>query len=130
MPRALRNRCRIRVDLSSRRRCGRGTGGQLADPDDSTNLRETEVVLEAASRYGVPILLTSTSEVYGKSQKPAFSEEDDLLIGPPHLGRWSYACSKLMDEFLAMAFARDRKLPVSIDSLFNTVGQRLYGTCG
>jgi len=59
-------------------------------------------------------LITSTSEVYGKSQKPAFSEEDDLLIGPPHLGRWSYACSKLMDEFLALAYAQERKLPVTI----------------
>ena len=95
-----------------------------------TNLRETEVVLEAASRYGVPILLTSTSEVYGKSQKPAFSEEDDLLIGPPHLGRWSYACSKLMDEFLAMAFVRERKLPVTIARLFNTVGPRQTGKYG
>ena len=95
-----------------------------------TNLRETEVVLEAASRYGVPILLTSTSEVYGKSQKQAFSEDDDLLIGPPHLGRWSYACSKLMDEFLAMAFARERKLPVIIARLFNTVGPRQTGKYG
>src|SRR5438552_5814976 len=95
-----------------------------------TNLRETEVVLEAASRYGVPILLTSTSEVYGKSQKPAFTEEDDLLIGPPHLGRWSYACSKLMDEFLAMAFVRERKLPVTIARLFNTVGPRQTGRYG
>src|SRR5436190_2874670 len=95
-----------------------------------TNLRETEVVLEAASRYGVPILLTSTSEVYGKSQKPAFSEADDLLIGPPHLGRWSYACSKLMDEFLAMAFVRERKLPVTIARLFNTVGPRQTGKYG
>jgi UDP-glucose 4-epimerase len=95
-----------------------------------TNLRETEVVLEAASRYGVPILLTSTSEVYGKSQKPAFTEEDDLLIGPPHLGRWSYACSKLMDEFLAMAFVRERKLPVTVARLFNTVGPRQTGKYG
>src|SRR5207248_8193552 len=65
-----------------------------------TNLHETEVILEAASRSQTPLLLTSTSEVYGKSQKEDFSEEDDLLIGPPHFGRWSYACSKLMDEFL------------------------------
>src|SRR5438093_1092543 len=73
-----------------------------------TNLRETEVILEAASKYKVPTLLTSTSEVYGKSQKAAFTEEDDLLIGPPTLGRWSYACSKLMDEFLATAYATER----------------------
>lgn len=95
-----------------------------------TNLRETEAVLEAASKTGVPVLLASTSEVYGKSQKNAFSEEDDLLIGPPHLGRWSYACSKLMDEFLALAYARERKLPVIIARLFNTVGPRQTGRYG
>src|SRR5207302_2328645 len=67
------------------------------------NLHETEVLLEACARMKLPFLLTSSSEVYGKSQKPAFSEEDDLLIGPPHQSRWSYACSKLMDEFLALA---------------------------
>src|SRR6266567_3962996 len=95
-----------------------------------TNLRETEVVLEAASRYGVPILVTSTSEVYGKSQKPAFSEEDDLLIGPPHRARWSYACSKLMDEFLGLAYLKERSLPVVIARLFNTVGPRQIGQYG
>jgi len=95
-----------------------------------TNLRETEAILEAASRHDVPVLFTSTSEVYGKSQARAFSEEDDLLIGPPHLGRWSYACSKLMDEFLAMAYARERKLPVIIARLFNTVGPRQTGRYG
>jgi nucleoside-diphosphate-sugar epimerase len=87
-----------------------------------TNLRETEVILEAASAKTVPILLTSTSEVYGKSQQEAFSEEDDLLIGPPHLSRWSYACSKLMDEFLALAHAKEYHTPVVIARLFNTVG--------
>lgn len=95
-----------------------------------TNLRETEAILEAASRQGVPVLLTSTSEVYGKSQKEGFSEEDDLLIGPPHLGRWSYACSKLMDEFLALAYSRERALPVVIARLFNTVGPRQTGRYG
>jgi len=95
-----------------------------------TNLREAEAILEAAGRCGVPVLLTSTSEVYGKSQKSAFSEEDDLLIGPPHLDRWSYACSKLMDEFLAMAYARERSLPVIIARLFNTVGPRQTGRYG
>src|SRR6266571_9351762 len=95
-----------------------------------TNLRETEAVLESASRHGVPVLLTSTSEVYGKSRRAAFSEEDDLLIGPPHLGRWGYACSKLMDEFLAMAYARERKLPVIVARLFNTVGPRQTGRYG
>ena len=95
-----------------------------------TNLHETQVVLEAASQHRVPLLLTSTSEVYGKSTKPAFSEEDDLLIGPPHLSRWSYACSKLMDEFLALAYARERNVPVIIARLFNTVGPRQTGRYG
>jgi len=89
-----------------------------------TNLHETEVILDAASAGTVPILLASTSEVYGKSQQEAFSEEDDLLIGPPHLSRWSYACSKLMDEFLALAHAKEYQTPVVIARLFNTVGPR------
>ena len=96
----------------------------------ATNVRETEVLLEAAAAQGAPVLLTSTSEVYGKSQKPAFSEEDDLLIGPPHQARWSYACSKLMDEFLALAYAKERSLPVVIARLFNTVGPRQTGRYG
>jgi len=95
-----------------------------------TNLHETEVLLEAAAAVDVPVLLTSTSEVYGKSQKEAFDEEDDLLIGPPHQARWSYACSKLMDEFLALAYAKERALPVIIARLFNTVGPRQTGQYG
>jgi len=95
-----------------------------------TNLRETEAILEAAGTRSVPVLLASTSEVYGKSQQSVFSEGDDLLIGPPHLARWSYACSKLMDEFLAMAHARERRLPVIIARLFNTVGPRQTGRYG
>jgi UDP-glucose 4-epimerase len=95
-----------------------------------TNLRETEVLLEAASRASVPVVLASTSEVYGRSAKAVFSEEDDLLIGPPTVGRWSYACSKLMDEFLALAHGRERGLPVTIARLFNTVGPRQTGRYG
>jgi UDP-glucose 4-epimerase len=95
-----------------------------------TNLQETEVLLKAAAPQRVPVLLASTSEVYGKSQKPAFAEEDDLLIGPPHQSRWGYACSKLMDEFLAMAYAREQGLPVVIARLFNTVGPRQTGQYG
>ncbi len=95
-----------------------------------TNLHETEVLLEEAAKGGTPVLLTSTSEVYGKSQKEAFSEEDDLLIGPPHQARWSYACSKLMDEFLGLACAKERSLPVVIARLFNTVGPRQTGRYG
>jgi UDP-glucose 4-epimerase len=95
-----------------------------------TNLHETEILLAAAAEHKTPVLLTSTSEVYGKSQKAAFSEEDDLLIGPPHQARWSYACSKLMDEFLALAYAKERELPVVIARLFNTVGPRQTGQYG
>jgi UDP-glucose 4-epimerase len=95
-----------------------------------TNLQETETILIAAAGSKTPVMLASTSEVYGKSSKPAFSEEDDLLIGPPHLGRWSYACSKLMDEFLGMAYYRERSLPVVIARFFNTVGPRQTGRYG
>ena len=95
-----------------------------------TNLRETEVVLAAASRSGIPVLLASTSEVYGKSSRPEVSETDDLQIGPSTLGRWSYACSKLMDEFLAMAYHRERGVPVRIVRFFNTVGPRQTGAYG
>jgi len=95
-----------------------------------TNLHETEVLLQAAAPHHVPVLLTSTSEVYGKSQKPGFSEDDDLLIGPPHQARWGYACSKLMDEFLALAYAKEHALPVVIVRLFNTVGPRQTGRYG
>jgi UDP-glucose 4-epimerase len=94
------------------------------------NLWETEVLLAAANSNPAPFLLTSTSEVYGKSQQPGFHEEDDLLIGPPHQSRWSYACSKLMDEFLALAYWRERGLPVRIARLFNTVGPRQTGRYG
>lgn len=91
---------------------------------------ETQKLLQAAARYATPLLLTSTSEVYGKSSKAEFSEEDDLLIGPPSHSRWSYACAKLSDEFLALAYARESKLPVTIVRLFNTVGPRQTGRYG
>jgi UDP-glucose 4-epimerase len=95
-----------------------------------TNLHETEVLLAAAAARRVPVLLASTSEVYGKSRKPGFSETDDLLIGPPLQARWSYACSKLMDEFLALAYAKEKGLPVTVVRLFNTVGPRQTGRYG
>ena len=95
-----------------------------------TNLHETEVLLKAAAGHRTPVLLASTSEVYGKSEKSLFSEDDDLLIGPPHKSRWGYACSKLMDEFLALAYAREQSLPVIITRLFNTVGPRQTGRYG
>jgi UDP-glucose 4-epimerase len=96
----------------------------------ATNQHETEVLLAVAAKHGVPTLVASTSEVYGKSEKTAFSEEDDLLIGPPHHSRWGYACSKLMDEFLALAYAREYELPVVIARMFNTVGPRQTGRFG
>src|ERR1019366_9060102 len=91
---------------------------------------ETQILLRAAAKHSTPLLLTSTSEVYGKSAKTAFSEDDDLLIGPPGQSRWSYACSKLTDEFLALAYAREKNLPVTIARLFNTVGPRQTGRYG
>jgi len=94
------------------------------------NLQETETILSAASKTSVPVLITSTSEVYGKSSKAEFSEQDDLTIGPPHLGRWSYACSKLMDEFLALAYHKEKQLPTTVVRLFNTVGPRQTGRYG
>ena len=94
------------------------------------SFNETQILLRAAAKHSTPLLLTSTSEVYGKSAKPEFSEEDDLLIGPPSHSRWSYACSKLTDEFLALAYAREQKLPVTIARLFNTVGPRQTGRYG
>ncbi len=95
-----------------------------------TNVRATELVLELAAKKSKKVLITSTSEVYGKSQKVPFREEDDLLIGPPDRGRWSYACSKAIDEFLAMAYWGERKVPTIIVRLFNTVGPRQTGQYG
>ena len=94
------------------------------------SFNETQILLRAAAKNSTPLLLTSTSEVYGKSAKSEFSEDDDLLIGPPGHSRWSYACSKLTDEFLALAYARERNLPVTIARLFNTVGPRQTGRYG
>jgi len=95
-----------------------------------TNVRATELVLEAASKKKKKVLITSTSEVYGKSDDIPFRESGDLLIGPPSCGRWSYACSKALDEFLAVAYNRERQVPVVIVRLFNTVGPRQTGTYG
>jgi len=95
-----------------------------------SSFHEMEILLKAAAKNSTPLLLTSTSEVYGKSAKPEFSEDDDLLIGPPGQSRWSYACSKLTDEFLSLAYAREKKLPVTIARLFNTVGPKQTGRYG
>jgi len=95
-----------------------------------SSFHETQMLLRAAAKNSTPVLLTSTSEVYGKSAKPEFSEDDDLLIGPPGQARWSYASAKLTDEFLALAYAREKNLPVIIARLFNTVGPRQTGRYG
>ena len=95
-----------------------------------TNIRATEIVLEAAAKKRKKVLLTSTSEVYGKRTKVPFREDDDLIIGPPACGRWSYACSKAIDEFLAGSYHRERALPTSIVRLFNTVGPRQTAAYG
>jgi UDP-glucose 4-epimerase len=95
-----------------------------------TNVHGTERVLQGAARKGTLTLVASTSEVYGKSDHERFSEGDDLLIGPPTHSRWSYACSKLLDEFYAMAYHRSRNLPVIISRFFNTVGPRQTGRYG
>lgn len=95
-----------------------------------TNVHGTERVLRLAAKHGRRIIITSTSEVYGKSEKETFSEKDDLLIGPPTNSRWSYACSKLLDEFFLMAFNRDMALKGTVVRLFNTVGPRQTGRYG
>lgn len=95
-----------------------------------TNVKGTEVVLECASKKKKKVLLTSTSEVYGKASKVPFAEEDDLVLGPTFKGRWSYACSKAIDEFLALAYWKEKRLPVVIARLFNIVGPRQTGRYG
>ena len=95
-----------------------------------TNVHGTELVLELANKKKKRVVVASTSEVYGKSNRVPFNEEDDLLLGAPTKGRWSYACSKAIDEFLAIAYWREKKLPVTIVRLFNTVGPRQTGRYG
>ncbi len=95
-----------------------------------TNVHGTEVVLNAVARKQKPIFLASTSEVYGKSQKVPFSEDDDLVMGATTHARWSYACSKALDEWLGLAYHRDKGVPVTVFRLFNTVGPRQTGRYG
>jgi len=90
----------------------------------------TDMVLRIANRYKRKVLLTSTSEIYGKNSKVPFSENDDRLVGPTTKSRWSYSCSKAIDEFLALAYHKEKKLPVVIVRLFNTVGPRQTGQYG
>ncbi|MBI2424945.1 MAG: GDP-mannose 4,6-dehydratase [Candidatus Hydrogenedentes bacterium] len=94
------------------------------------NIRGTEVVLEETCRYRRRLLITSTSEVYGKGSREVFGEEDDRVIGPTHRHRWCYAASKAIDEFLALAYWFEKRHPVVIVRLFNTVGPRQMGRYG
>ena len=95
-----------------------------------TNVHCTEVVLTHAAKKKKPVFIASTSEVYGKSTDLPFSEEGDLVLGPTHKGRWAYACSKAIDEYLALAYWKERKLPTVVGRLFNTVGPRQTGRYG
>ncbi len=95
-----------------------------------TNIGGTEVVLKAARRYRRKVMIASTSEVYGKGVRFPFSEDDDSVLGPTTRSRWSYATSKAIDEFLALAYHKEASLPIVIFRLFNTVGPRQRGQYG
>ena len=95
-----------------------------------TNIKATELVLELCARKGKPVLISSTSEVYGKLDRPKFGEEDDLVLGPTSRSRWCYAASKIIDEFLARAYHRERGLPAVVVRVFNTIGPRQTGQYG
>jgi len=95
-----------------------------------TNVHGTEIVLTHASKKGKLVVVFSTSEVYGKNTDVPFHEDADLVMGPTPKHRWAYACSKALDEFLALAYWKERKLPVVVVRLFNTVGPRQTGRYG
>ncbi|WP_256868234.1 GDP-mannose 4,6-dehydratase, partial [Candidatus Entotheonella palauensis] len=95
-----------------------------------TNVRGTEIVLGLAAKKRKRVLIASTSEVYGKRDHVPFREDDDLVLGPTVISRWSYACSKAIDEFLALAYWKEKRVPTVIARLFNTVGPRQTGRYG
>jgi len=98
-----------------------------------TNVKGTEIVLELANSLGKKkVIMASTSEIYGKDRpgKKVFKEDDDRVLGPTTISRWSYSCAKAMDEFLSLAYWREKKLPVVIVRFFNTVGPRQSGMYG
>lgn len=95
-----------------------------------TNIMGTEAVLKSVLRYGCRLMIASTSEVYGKGSKVPFAEEDDILLGPTSKSRWAYAASKMVDEFLGMAYNHEYGLDVVLFRLFNTVGPRQTGKYG
>ena len=95
-----------------------------------TNVAGTKTLLEAAAESGKPVLIASTSEVYGKSSKLPFCEDDDIVLGPTRKSRWSYAASKMLDEFLALSYWEQKNLPAMVVRFFNTVGPRQNGRYG
>lgn len=95
-----------------------------------TNISGTEAVLRTAARYRAKVFIASTSEVYGKGNRVPFSEDDDVVLGPTSRSRWSYAASKMVDEFLALAYHREYGLPTVVARFFNTVGPRQSGRYG
>ncbi len=95
-----------------------------------TNVHGTEMLLKLANKKKKKVMVASTSEVYGKSEAVPFQEDADLVLGPTVKGRWSYACSKAIDEFLALAYFKEKRLPVVVVRLFNTVGPRQTGRYG
>lgn len=95
-----------------------------------TNIKTTEVAFELCARKKKPVLVASTSEVYGKLDKPKFNEEDDVVLGPTSRARWCYAASKMIDEFLAKAYYKEKKSPTVVARLFNTIGPRQTGQYG
>ena len=95
-----------------------------------TNIKATELVLELCGKKLKPVLLASTSEVYGKQTRTPFHEDEDLLLGPTSKARWCYAASKIIDEFLAQAYFKEKRLPSVVIRLFNTIGPRQTGQYG
>jgi UDP-glucose 4-epimerase len=95
-----------------------------------TNVKGTDVIMRVAARYRKKVILASTSEVYGKNTRVPFSEDDDSTLGPTTRSRWSYACSKALDEFMALAYYKQLAMPVVIVRFFNTVGPRQSGRYG
>jgi UDP-glucose 4-epimerase len=124
----LTSRCEVVFHLAA------AVGVQLIADDPvhtiETNIAGTEVVLEAANKFGRRVLLASSSEVYGKSESVPFREDDDFVLGGTAFSRWSYACSKAIDEFLAQAFHQQYGLPVVTARFFNTIGPRQTGRYG
>jgi len=129
---ALLNRLAGQSDIIIHLAAAVGVEKIIEDPVGTieTNVMGTELVLKAALRHKCRVLIASTSEVYGKGIKVPFNEKDDVLLGPTSKNRWGYAASKMVDEFLALAYQHEYKLPVVIVRLFNTVGVRQTGQYG